>query len=47
MKALLKTINFKVMEFSCLTLEINIKVILKMVYMMVLENIRLFNKDPM
>ena len=35
------------MEFSCLTLEINIKVILKMVYMMVLENIKLFNKDHM
>lgn len=47
MKAHLKIISFKVMEFSCLTLEINIKVILKMVYMMVLENIKLFNKDHM
>lgn len=47
MKVRLKTISFKVMEFSCLTLEINIKVILKMVYMMVLENIKLFNKDHM
>lgn len=45
MKDHLKRINLKVMEFFYLRMETNTKVILKMVFMMVLANIKLFNKD--